>query len=448
MTRQLKLGAILVGTGGPDDHWSWKQPSVPGDASVDIDWYIARARQAEKATFDLVFIVDSQYITQSSPNHYLNRLEPLTLLSALAVLTENIGLVATISTSYNEPFNAARRLASLDLMSGGRAGWNVVATGDAGTAANFSRDAHFDYAQRYGRALEHVRVAQGLWQSYEDGAFPRDVETGVFFDPSKQHALNHRGEHFQVTGPLNLERSAQGQPVIFQAGDSAQGRELGAAIADGIFTHASNLESNADFAQDLRALTAEAGRDPEQLIIMPGITPIIRDTVDEARKAEAERSSAGTFAQKLAIFGRTFGWHDFSQYDPDAAFPELGNLGDDSWKTRADTIKSTAARESLTLRQTVERFSVGEPKPFVGTPESVADEIEEWFRAGALDGLNIYVTDADEFQRFIDQVLPVLRERGLVREDYSGATLREHLGLPIPENVHTRVPAAAASGSA
>ena len=212
-----------LGVGGPGQHNTWLSPEIPGNASVDIQWYIARAQQAEAAKFDLVFIVDSQFITPDSPHHYLNRLEPLTLLSAVAVHTRNIGLVGTITTSYNEPFNVARRLASLDLISGGRAGWNVVTSGDSGTAGNYSRDEHYDYATRYGRALEHVRVAQGLWDSYEDDAFPRDKEAGVFFDRAKQHALNHKGEYFSVVGPLNLERSPQGQPVIFQAGDSERG---------------------------------------------------------------------------------------------------------------------------------------------------------------------------------------------------------------------------------
>ncbi|HEY0000837.1 MAG TPA: NtaA/DmoA family FMN-dependent monooxygenase, partial [Actinoplanes sp.] len=227
--RTLKLGAVLIGVGGPGQHNTWLSPEIPGDASVDIRWYIARAQQAEAAKFDLVFIVDSQFITADSPNHYLSRLEPLTLLSAVAVHTSHIGLVGTITTSYNEPFNVARRLASLDHISGGRAGWNVVTSGDAGTAGNYSRDEHFDYPTRYGRAREHIEVARGLWDSYEADAFPRDKDRGVFLDREKQHALNHKGTYFSVVGPLNLERTPQGQPVIFQAGDSAEGRDLGAA---------------------------------------------------------------------------------------------------------------------------------------------------------------------------------------------------------------------------
>ena len=234
--RQLKLGGALIGVGGPGQQNTWLDPEIPGDASVDIDWYIERARQLEAARFDFVFIVDSQFITPDSPPHYLNRLEPLTLLSALAVSTTNIGLVGTITTSYNSPFNVARRLASLDLISHGRAGWNVVTSGDAGTAGNYSLDEHYDYATRYGRALEHVTVAQGLWDSYEDDAFPRDKEAGVFFDPTRQHALNHRGEYFSVVGPLNIERSRAGPAGDLPGRRLRGGPDLGAAVGEGIFT--------------------------------------------------------------------------------------------------------------------------------------------------------------------------------------------------------------------
>ena len=285
--RTLKLGAILIGVGGPGQHSTWLSPEIPGNASVDIRWYIARAQEAEAAKFDLVFIVDSQFITADSPNHYLSRLEPLTLLSAVAVHTSHIGLVGTITTSYNEPFNVARRLASLDHISGGRAGWNVVTSGDAGTAGNYSRDEHYDYATRYGRALEHVRVAQGLWDSYEADAFPRDKERGVFLDRTRQHQLNHKGEYFSVVGPLNLERSPQGQPVIFQAGDSEEGRDLGASIADAIFTHAQTIEQGQAFRTELRDRAAAKGRDPDHLLIMPGIFPIVADTDEQARAKEA-----------------------------------------------------------------------------------------------------------------------------------------------------------------
>ncbi|MCW2601278.1 MAG: putative monooxygenase, NtaA/SnaA/SoxA family [Frankiales bacterium] len=440
--RTLKLGAILLGVGGPGQHNTWLSPDVSADASVDVQWYIARAKEAEAAKFDLVFIVDSQFITPDSPNHYLSRLEPLTLLSAIAVHTTNIGLVGTLTTSYNEPFNLARRLYSLDHISGGRAGWNVVTSGDAGTAGNYSRDEHFDYPTRYGRALESVRVAQGLWDSYEEGAFPRDKETGVFFDRSKQHALNHRGEHFSVVGPLNLERSPQGQPVIFQAGDSDEGRDLGASIADAIFTHAPTLEQAAAFRTELRRRAAEKGRNPDEVLIVPGIYPILADTDEEAQAKEAAILGAKSFDKALAELGRPFGWHDFSQYDLDAPFPDVSGLGERSFRTHADAITKLARDNDLTLRQVVQRQLNANRSPFVGSPLTVANEIQRWFEGGAFDGISISVNAPAEFARFTDQVLPILRERGVVRSEYESTTLRGNLGLPIPANRHTAAAAA------
>ncbi|WKU07170.1 LLM class flavin-dependent oxidoreductase [Micromonospora sp. HUAS LYJ1] len=438
MTRNtLKLGAVLLGVGGPGQHSTWLNPEIPGDASVDIRWYIARAQQAEAAKFDHVFIVDSQFITPDSPHHYLNRLEPLTLLSAIAVHTTSIGLVGTLTTSYNEPFNVARRLASLDLISGGRAGWNVVATGDGGTAGNYSRTEHYDYPNRYGRALEHVRVVQGLWDSYEDDAFPRDKERGVFFDRSRQHPLNHVGEHFSVVGPLNIQRSPQGQPVIFQAGDSDEGRDLGAGIAEAIFTHAQTIEQGLAFARDIRARATAKGRNPDHILILPGISPIIADTDEQAREKERHLLDSRSFDRALKELGRPFGWHDFSQYDLDAPFPDVGDLGERSFRTQAERIKKVARDNGFTLRQTVLHALDSWRSPFVGSPLTVANEIQRWYEAGAFDGINISVNVPSEFARFTDDVLPILRERGVVRSEYESTTLRGNLGLPIPENIHT-----------
>jgi FMN-dependent oxidoreductase (nitrilotriacetate monooxygenase family) len=437
--RHIKFGAILTGVGGPGAHGTWKEPEIPGDASVDVHWYIEQARRAEAAKFDHIFIVDSQFITPDSPPHYLNRLEPLTLLSAIAVATKNIGLVGTVTTSYNEPFNVARRLASLDLISGGRAGWNVVTSGDEGTAGNYSKEEHFDYDTRYGRALEHVRVVHGLWDSYEDDAFPRDRESGVFFDPSKQHKLNHRGEYFHVVGPLNLQRSPQGQPVIFQAGDSDQGRDLGGAIGEGIFTHAASLESGQAFYKDIKERAARFGRNPDHILIVPGVFIVVGETDEEAREKEnAIHLSNQDFNKSLAQFGRSFGWHDFSQYDLDAAFPELDDdLGAKSFKTQSDRIRSYAKENGLSLRETVLHFTKPKPSPFVGTPETVANELARWFEGRALDGYNVSFRTPTEFDLFASTVLPILQERGLFRTEYEATTLRGNLGLPIPENRYT-----------
>jgi len=432
------FGVILTGTGGPGEHNRWLDPEIPGDASVDIDWYTEQAQVAEAAGLDLVFIVDSQFITPDSPPHYLNRLEPLTLLSALAARTERIGLVGTATTSYNSPYNLARRFASLDLISGGRAGWNVVTSGDSGTAGNYGLDEHYDYATRYGRAAEHIEVSQALWDSYEDDAFPRDRKTGVFLDPSKVHRTDHRGEYFSVVGPLNIQRSPQGQPVIFQAGDSAEGRDLGAKYADGIFTHASNIEQNKAFADDIKGRAAAYGRNPEHVLILPGARILVGDTDAEARAIElAQHRLSNSFDQALAELGRPFGWHDFRQYDLDAPFPDVLAHAERSFKTQATQIVELARSQELTLRQVVERLSAPRLSPFVGAPETVADALEEWFRAGAADGFNIYVSKPSQLRRFIDKVLPILQERGLARTHYEGTTLREHLGLPKPANRHS-----------
>jgi len=432
-TRKIKLGALTMGCGGPGRHNLWLDPELPADASVNIDWYIDIARQAEAALFDLIFIVDSQYITPGSPSHYLNRLEPLTLLSALAVTTRHIGLVGTLTTSYNEPFNVARRLASLDLISKGRAGWNVVTSGDAGTAGNYGRDEHYDYDTRYARALEHVAVVQGLWHSYEDGAFPRNRATGQFLDPSRMHALNHKGEHFSVVGPLNIQRSPQGQPVIFQAGDSQQGRELGAATADVIFTHAASIEQGQAFYRDLKDRAARLGRDPEQLLVLPGAEIYVGDTDEHAREIERHyHQQDHSFELALKEFGRNFGWHDFSQYDLDAPFPQESlEHARSSFFTNAKRIADQAREQGFSLRQAVEFGRKLRPGAFVGSAETVAAKMTEWFEARALDGFNIYIGHPGQFRRFTEQVVPLLQERGVYRTAYEGSTLRESLGLAI-----------------
>ncbi|WEK28666.1 MAG: LLM class flavin-dependent oxidoreductase [Candidatus Pseudomonas phytovorans] len=432
-TRKIKLGALTMGCGGPGRHNLWLDPELPADASVNIDWYIDIARQAEAALFDLMFIVDSQYITPGSPSHYLNRLEPLTLLSALAVTTRNIGLVGTLTTSYNEPYNVARRLASLDLISKGRAGWNVVTSGDAGTAGNYGRDEHYDYDTRYARAQEHVAVVQGLWQSYEEGAFPRNRATGQFLDPGRMHALNHKGEHFSVVGPLNIQRSPQGQPVIFQAGDSQQGRELGAATADVIFTHAASIEQGQAFYRDVKDRAARLGRDPEQLLVLPGAEIYVGDTDEHAREIERHyHQQDHSFELALKEFGRNFGWHDFSQYDLDAPFPQESlEQARSSFFTNAKRIADQARAQGFSLRQAVEFGRKLRPGAFVGSADTVAAKMAEWFEARALDGFNIYIGHPGQFRRFTQQVVPLLQERGVYRTAYEGSTLRESLGLAI-----------------
>jgi len=432
-TRHLKLGAVLAGVGTTPD--GWRDPRVPGDASINIDWYIDQAQKAETSKFDFVFIVDSPYITPDSAPHFLNRLEPLTLLSALAVSTKRIGLVATLTTSYNEPFNVARQFGSLDLISRGRAGWNVVTTGLEGAAGNYGRESHFAHDVRYRRAREHLDVVRGLWDSYEDDAFPRDRAAGVFLDKGKQHALNHRGEFFSVVGPLNISRSRQGQPVIFQAGGSDDGRNLAASTADAIFTTHETYDEARAFYGDIKHRAALAGRAPEEILVFPGISPVLANTDAEAQAIQADRIERVDLGKALVQLGRPFNYYDFSNHSLDAPFPDLGDRGSNGYRSHAERIKRVAHEERLTLRQTALRFAT-RPSPFVGSPATVAAELERWWREGAADGFIVGVGGASDLDEFRSAVVPLLRARGIVRDDYETETLRGHLGLRIPPNRH------------
>ena len=439
--RHLHLGAILTGVG--NDQYNWRHPDVAGDASVDINWYIDNAKLAEEAKFDLVFIVDSPFITPDTSPHFLNRLEPLTLLSAVAGHTSRIGLVGTLTTSYWEPYNVARQFGSLDHISRGRAGWNVVTTGLEGAARNYGREEHFDHAVRYERALEFVAVVQGLWDSYEDDAFPRDKASGVFLDKAKQHVLGHKGKHFSVAGPLALTRSKQGRPVIFQAGDSSEGRNLGAHIAEATFAASPDFASGQQYYADLKGRAAALGRNPDEIKVLPGLFPLIADTDEEAHRIAGSRIEHLDIDKLLVQLGRAFNYHDFRQYDLDAPFPDLTGVTLNSYKGFAERLIRTAREEKLTLRQAAYRGQGN--KGFVGSPETIADEIERWFVGRAADGFNVNVGAPDSFALFRERVIPILQKRGLFRTDYAHDTLRGHLGLPVPENRYSSPPVAIAA---
>jgi FMN-dependent oxidoreductase (nitrilotriacetate monooxygenase family) len=429
--RQLKLGAVLVGVG--NDQLGWRDPEVPGNASVDIQWFIKNAQLAEQSKFDFVFLVDSPFITPDTTPHFLNRLEPLTLLSALAVSTSKIGLIATLTSSYWEPYNVARLFASLDNISNGRAGWNVVTTGLEGAARNYGREEHFDHAVRYRRAHEFVDVVRGLWDSYEDDAFPRDKRTGVFLDKAKQHALDHRGEFFSVAGPLALTRSQQGHPVLFQAGISNDGRDLGAKIADGLFAGVENFEDAQEYYADVKGRAAALGRNPDLITVTPGLNPVIEDTDEAAHDLVESRKEKLDIDKLLVALGRPFGYHDFRQYPLDGPFPDVSHLSLNSYKGHAERIVKRAREKNLTVRQAA--LSLAERRQsFVGSPKTVADEIERWFVERAADGFNLHISRPGEFKKFREKVLPILQQRGLFKTEYFADTLRGHLGLPVPEN--------------
>ncbi|GBF78434.1 LLM class flavin-dependent oxidoreductase [Paenibacillus sp. 598K] len=437
--KQIKFGAIIHGVGG--NIAGWRHPEVPSDASVSLDFYKRQAITAERGKFDLVFIADGLYINERSIPHFLNRFEPLTILSALASVTSRIGLVGTLSTSYSEPFNVARQFASLDHISGGRAGWNVVTSPLEGSAGNFGREHHPTHGERYEIAEEYIEVVRGLWDSWEDDAFVRDKASGVFFDPAKLHALNHKGKHFSVTGPLNIARSRQGQPVIFQAGSSESGKQLAAQSADAVFTGHESIEEAQAFYRDVKQRAVAAGRSADDIAILPGIGPIIGRTPEEAEAKYQELAALVTIDKALHYLGRFFEHHDFTQYPLDEPFPELGDLGSNSFRSGTDKIKQQAREHGLTLRQ-VALQSATPRSPFIGTPEQIADRIQQWHEQEAADGFIVHTHIPSGLNDFVDHVVPILQARGLYRTDYESDTLRGNLGVPVPANRYARQAAA------
>lgn len=434
--KQLKLGAILQGIGNNTS--LWRHPEMQADASTSIEFYTKQVKKSEEAKFDFVFIADGLYINEQSIPHFLNRFEPLTLLSALAIETTHIGLVATVSTSYSEPFTIARQFASLDHISGGRAGWNIVTTPLEGTALNFGPKVHPKHSERYEIASEYVEVVKGLWDSWEDDAFVRNKETGQFFDKNKLHALNHEGKYFSVKGPLNIARSKQGHTVIFQAGASESGRNYAAKYGEAIFTGHETLEQAQAFYADVKTRAASFGRNQDELLILPGISPIVADTAEEAERKYNEVASLVSIDDALRYLGRFFDHHDFSQYDIDAPFPDLGDIGQNSFQSIANQLKQRSQKDKLSLRQIA--LSVATPRPtFLGTPEQVANIIEKWFDGKGADGFIIHESIPNGLIEFTEKVVPILQERGLFRTEYEDSTLRGNLGLTIPQNRYSKI---------
>jgi FMN-dependent oxidoreductase (nitrilotriacetate monooxygenase family) len=434
--KNITFGIMLHGAGGHMN--SWKHPDGPADASVNLDFIVRTAKKAEDYGIAFAFVADGLYINEKSIPHFLNRFEPISILSALASVTSKIGLAGTISTSYSEPFTVARQFASLDLISGGRAGWNVVTTPLEGTAKNYSAT-HPEHALRYEIADEYLSVTQGLWDSWDDDAIVRDRKTGVFFDKEKLHALDHKGKFFQVAGPLNIGRSPQGQPVIFQAGSSEPGIALAGKYADAVFTHSPSLEETRAFSERVKESAVEHGRDREDVKIFPGIGPIAAATAEEAEARYRVIRDLLSIDEALAYLGRFFDHHDFSVYPLDEPFPELGDLGKNSFRSTTDRIKSEARAKGLTLRQVA--LETATPKPqFIGTGEHIADEIIRWIDAGAADGFILgFPVQAQGLDDFIRYVIPALEARGRYQRTLPGKTLRDHLGLPRKESRYALV---------
>ena len=366
---------------------------------------------------------------------YMAYFEPLTLLSAIASMTTHLGLVATATTSYNEPYNVARKFASLDLISGGRAGWNVVTSSNESEALNFGRDAHYQHAERYDRAVEFSDVVRGLWQCWEDDAFVRDRASQIYFNPEKLHTLNHKGRHFSVKGPLNVARSPQGHPVLFQAGSSEAGRELAARTAEAVFTPQHVLSAGQSFYADLKSRMAKFGRAPSDLKVMPGLNPIAGKTLAEARDHHAHLQSLIHPDVGLEMLSNNLGKFDLRGYDPDGPLPdEVERHGSNAGQTGFQQIIDWARNEKLTIRQLWQRFAGARgQRTLVGTPSMIADEMQTWFDAHAVDGFLIQpATLPGGLNDFVELVIPALQDRGLFRTEYEGPTLRHQLGLPFP----------------
>ncbi|MEZ2410326.1 LLM class flavin-dependent oxidoreductase [Bosea sp. RCC_152_1] len=431
-SRQLSLGAFLL----TDGHHvaAWRSPQTPAGAAFDFGHFARVAQAAERAAFDLVFLADSSSIRfpESPSLHRTSRaaqLEPITLLSALAPLTSRIGLVATASTTYNDPFNLARRFASLDLLSGGRAGWNLVTSVNEAEPFNFGRDAPLPHAERYARATEFAEVVEGLWESWDADALRYDKAEGVFFDPDGLHVLDHKGPHFQVRGPLNVRPSPQGRPVLVQAGASPDGRELAARTAELIFSAHQTLAEAQEFYGDVKGRLARHGRSPDDLKILPGVFPIVGRSEQEARDTFAALQDLIDPVVGLSMLNTVTAGLDLSAYPLDGPLPDLPESN--SGRSRQRLLVDLARRENLTIRQLYLRIAGARGHwQIIGTPAQIADELEHHFVSGGADGFNIMPPQLPGgLDDFIELVVPELRRRGLFREAYEGTTLRDHLGL-------------------
>ena len=439
--RKMRLGLSIRGHGYHPA--AWRHPDVPADGTLHVEHYVRSAQIAERGKLDMIFFADGAGIRPDDvPAGSLARtgrdmieLEPTMLLPALAMVTKHLGLVATASTTYNEPYNLARRFATLDLISGGRAGWNVVASWSALEAQNFGLETTLDYDTRYARSAEFVEVVKGLWDGWEDGALVLDKASGRYFDETKMHVLGHRGRFFQVRGPLTVACLPQGHPVIVQAGASEQGRELGAATADVIYSIHDTLVGARDYYEDVKGRMAKYGRARDDLKIMPAFCPVVAGTRAEAQaKYDALQALFDPLAGLGSLYS-TFG--DLSGYALDEPLPD-GALGNRELRSIAARLAERARTEKPTIRELYLRSGItGSAR--IGTPADIADIMQEWFEAEACDGFNIApATLPGGGEDFVEMVVPELRRRGLFRTEYEGATLRENLGLRAAVNRYSR----------
>lgn len=428
---RLTFGLMLQGAGSHMN--AWRHPSNPADASVNLDFFIRNARKAEENGIAFAFVADGLYINEKSIPHFLNRFEPLTILSALATVTKKLGLVGTVSTSYSDPYTIARQFASLDLISGGRAGWNAVTSPLEGSGSNYSRP-HPEHSLRYEIAQEYLDIAKGLWDSWDDDAFIRDREASRFFDRDKLHTLNHKGRFFQVEGPLNIQRSLQGQPVLFQAGASEAGIGLAGRHADAVFANHVPLEEAQALYRAIKTSAVAHGRSADDVKLFPGAGPIVGRTAAEAEEKYQAIRNLVSIEDALAYIGRYFDHHDFTAYPLDAPFPELGDIGKNSFRSTTDRIKRNAALKGQTLREAA--LEAATPRTdLIGSAAEIAGRLIERVEAQAADGFVLgFPVIGQGLDDFVELVIPVLEERGVYDRNLPGTTLRDHLGLPRRES--------------
>jgi alkanesulfonate monooxygenase len=433
-TAQMSLGAFLMSSG---HHLAaWRHPRAWSGGGLDFQHFRKLARTAERGKFDAIFFADNLALMGSPElGQYTTAgdvFDPLVLLSGLAAVTERIGLVSTVSTSYNEPYLLARKFASLDHLSGGRSGWNLVTSATDLEALNFGRERHFEHGDRYQRAEEFIDVVKGLWDSFEDDAFVQDKASGVFFQPDKLHVLGHQGEHFRVRGPLNIPRTPQGYPVLIQAGSSEPGKVLAARTAEVVFTAQQTLGNAQAFYADVKGRLAGYGRQADELKIMPGISPVIGRTQSEAEDKYQQLQDLLDPRVGLGLLAGMAGGFDLSEYDLDGPLPELPPSN--SMQSRQALFVDLARRENLSIRQLYLKIAGARGHhTVIGTPTTIADTLEQWFVEQAADGFNIMPPFLPEgLDDFVEGVVPLLQQRGLFRREYSGSTLREHLGLRRP----------------
>lgn len=412
---------------------AWRLPGSRPAEAVDAQWVIDLAKQAEKGLFDSVFLADGPVISSNPWLYTAVPFEPLTLLSAVAMATSNIGLIATASTTYSEPYNIARQFAALDHISHGRAGWNIVTTQSLVASQNFG-GLQLSHADRYERAAEYLAVVRKLWDSWEDDALVGDKESGLNVDPAKVHEINHVGKYFRIRGPLNIPRPPQGHPVLVQAGSSPQGMEFGAGIADAIFTAQHTLEGGQAFYRAVKDLGGRHGRCPDEIKVFPGLAPLLGSTEAEAQELAAELEALALPEHSLARLSAVLEV-DLSQYPYDGPVPVADMPPADQLqgaKSRAALIADMCVNKNMTIRDLVRWHISGDMhRTFVGTPEQLADDIETWVRAGAADGFNLMPSvNESGLALFVEHVLPELQRRGLYRREYESATLRGNLGLP------------------